>query len=228
MKLSQKSLDKLKGVHPDLVRVLERAAEIYGKTIIVTCGLRTIAEQKKLLAQKRTWTLNSRHLTGHAIDISPVCPDTGVISWELPLYYPLAKAMKQAAKELKIPITWGGDWKGKVDAPHYELSWKAYPINGEKTPPQPRKVQDLTKSRTVMGGGVALAVSGVEIAKELKNTTTELRDVQEQVKGAKAEFNEADYLGVGLSIVTIGAVLFMLYAKWTDSKSATDKLSEDE
>jgi peptidoglycan L-alanyl-D-glutamate endopeptidase CwlK len=219
MKLSQKSFDKLKGVHPDLVRVIERAALIYQGNFEVICGLRTLEQQKELLRKGATTTLRSRHLTGHAIDVVPYDMDKGRISWDWQLYYPLAKAIKQAAKELKIPLEWGGDWKSFPDGPHWQLPWKQYPIEGEKVPPQPRKVQDLTKSRTMQGGTVALAASALPVANEIKNTTEELRDVQSQINGAKEEFKVSDYFGLIISLVAIAAVLFMMYAKWTDSRS---------
>jgi peptidoglycan L-alanyl-D-glutamate endopeptidase CwlK len=39
----------------------------------------------------------------------------------------VADACKQAAKQLDIPIEWGGDWKSFKDTPHIQLSAKKYP-----------------------------------------------------------------------------------------------------
>ena len=67
MKLPPSSLAKLKGVHPDLVRVVLRCADDWKDAetgFIVTCGLRTLAEQKVLVAKGASKTLRSRHLTG--------------------------------------------------------------------------------------------------------------------------------------------------------------------
>ena len=69
--------------------------------------------------------MKSRHITGHAIDIAPVVG--GVIRWDWPLYYKLADTMKQASKDVGVPVEWGGDWKSFKDGPHWQLPWKKYP-----------------------------------------------------------------------------------------------------
>jgi len=69
--------------------------------------------------------MNSRHLTGHAIDLAALVG--GAVRWDWPLYDKLGAAMKQAAKELGIAIIWGGDWKTLRDGPHFELDRKSYP-----------------------------------------------------------------------------------------------------
>jgi peptidoglycan L-alanyl-D-glutamate endopeptidase CwlK len=74
---------------------------------------------------KASQTLNSRHLTGHAVDVAPVY--NGKISWDWPLYYVLADCIKTAAKLVDVPIEWGGDWKRAKDGPHWQLPWKEYP-----------------------------------------------------------------------------------------------------
>ena len=48
------------------------------------------------------------------------------IRWDWPLYYKIADAVKQAAKELNVPIEWGGDWKTFKDGPHFQLPWGSY------------------------------------------------------------------------------------------------------
>lgn len=128
MKLSTSSIAKLRGVHPDLVRVINRCAADWKDAetgFIVTCGLRTLAEQKVLVAKGASKTLRSRHLTGHAVDLA--CLIKGQVRWDWPLYDRLAKAMKAAAKAEKVPIEWGGDWVKFRDGPHYQLPWKQYP-----------------------------------------------------------------------------------------------------
>lgn len=124
MSLSARSRDRLKGVHPDLVRVVERAAQI-GPAFIVTEGLRTVERQRQLIAAGASKTLNSRHLSGHAVDLAAVVD--GSIRWDWPLYHKLAAAMKQAAAELGVALEWGGDWKSFPDGPHFQLSWAKYP-----------------------------------------------------------------------------------------------------
>jgi peptidoglycan L-alanyl-D-glutamate endopeptidase CwlK len=87
-------------------------------------GLRTLARQKQLRAAGASQTLNSRHLTGHAVDIAPLVG--GVVRWDWPLFYPLAETVKEAARLEDVPIEWGGDWRFK-DGPHWQLPWKDYP-----------------------------------------------------------------------------------------------------
>lgn len=132
MKLNASSVAKLKGVHPDLVRVVLRCAADWkdaGTGFIVTCGIRTLEEQKILKAKGASKTLRSRHLTGHAVDLA--CTIGNKVRWDWPLYDRMAKAMKAAAKAEKVPVEWGGDWKTFKDGPHYQLPWKQYP--GTKT-----------------------------------------------------------------------------------------------
>ncbi len=128
MNLNSTSNARLRGVHPDLVRVVRRCAADWKDKetgFIVTCGLRTLEEQKLLYKKGATRTLKSRHLTGHAVDLAATV--TGQVRWDWPLYSKLAKAMKAAAKAEKVPITWGGDWVSFKDGPHFELTRKSYP-----------------------------------------------------------------------------------------------------
>lgn len=123
-KLGTKSLSTLKGVHPDLVKVVKRAIELTECDFTVTEGLRSKERQAQLLKEKKTTTSNSRHLTGHAVDLAAWVDNT--VSWEWKYYYQIADAMKKAALELKIPIEWGGDWKTFKDGPHFQLPFKQY------------------------------------------------------------------------------------------------------
>ena len=120
-KLSLRSKQRLSGVHPDLVDVVKRAIEITEQDFSVTEGIRHIERQKKLVATGKSTTLNSRHLTGHAVDLVPY-----PVSWDWEYFYPIADAMKQAAEELDVDLEWGGDWKSFPDGPHFQLSWKKY------------------------------------------------------------------------------------------------------
>jgi peptidoglycan L-alanyl-D-glutamate endopeptidase CwlK len=123
--LSTLSLSRLVGLHPDLVKVVKRAIEITEVDFRVGEGLRTVERQKQLKAAGATTTLNSRHLTGHAVDLIALVG--GEVRWDWPLYHKIAAAMKQAAKELNVPLEWGGDWKTFKDGPHYQLPWTQYP-----------------------------------------------------------------------------------------------------
>jgi peptidoglycan L-alanyl-D-glutamate endopeptidase CwlK len=120
-----RSLARLDGVHPDLVRVMKRAIACSTIDFTVVEGRRTLERQKQLMAAGATRTMNSRHLTGHAIDIAPLV--NGEVRWDWPLYHQLAAIVKKAAHELEIPIQWGGDWRSFKDGPHWDLTWKAYP-----------------------------------------------------------------------------------------------------
>lgn len=104
---------------------MDRAIQITPIDFTVLEGLRSVDRQRQLRNSGASKTMNSRHLTGHAIDIAPLL--NGRVSWDWPLYYPLAEAVKLAAKEKGIPIEWGGDWRTFKDGPHWQLPWKEYP-----------------------------------------------------------------------------------------------------
>jgi peptidoglycan L-alanyl-D-glutamate endopeptidase CwlK len=123
--LGQRSLLRLEGVHPDLVRVVKKAAAMSPLDFTVLEGLRTVDRQRQLMGAGATKTMNSRHLTGHAVDLAPMIG--GTIRWDWPLYHQLAAVVKDAAKAENVPIQWGGDWRTFKDGPHWELPWKAYP-----------------------------------------------------------------------------------------------------
>lgn len=124
-KLGKRSLSNLNGVHPDLVKVVKRAIELTECDFTIIEGLRTKERQAQLLKEKKTTTSNSRHLTGHAVDLAAWVNDT--ISWDWKYYHQIADAMKKAASELNVSIEWGGDWKKFKDGPHFELTWSKYP-----------------------------------------------------------------------------------------------------
>jgi peptidoglycan L-alanyl-D-glutamate endopeptidase CwlK len=117
--------DKLAGVHPDLVRVVRRAATITTCDFRVLEGLRTRARQVQLVRSGASKTMNSRHLTGHAVDLGALVG--GKISWAWPHYNKIARAMKEAARLERVEIEWGGDWRSFKDGPHFQLSWARYP-----------------------------------------------------------------------------------------------------
>ena len=123
--LGTRSLARLKGVHPDLVRVVKKAAAMSDLDFTVLEGLRTVERQQELFKQGATKTMNSRHITGHAVDLAPMMGSE--VRWDWPLYHRLAKIVKAAAAAEKVPLTWGGDWRTFKDGPHWELPWKQYP-----------------------------------------------------------------------------------------------------
>lgn len=157
--LNERSELRLAGVHPDLARAVRAAAEIVPQLheaagFIVTEGRRTAERQLELVASGASRTMNSRHLTGHAVDLAATV--SGEVRWELNLYYRLALAMRRAAVAEGVPINWGGCWEtlnalrdteealslavaryssrsrqaGRrplIDGPHFELAAAIYP-----------------------------------------------------------------------------------------------------
>lgn len=151
--LGRKSRNELIGVHADLVKVVNRAIEITSIDFSVHDGIRTIEEQTALVKSGASRTLESRHITGHAVDLIPIIK--GKMCWDWEPIYQIAEAVRKAALELKIPIRWGGSWdvlltsttgatkdivsnyvkrrkekkkKAFIDGPHYELPKSKYPI----------------------------------------------------------------------------------------------------
>ncbi|AZL82678.1 peptidase [Apis mellifera associated microvirus 3] len=122
--LNSRSMKRLEGVHPDLVKVVLRAAELSDVQFIITEGLRSPERQKRLFESGASRTLKSRHLTGHAVDVAALVD--GAIVWSWHLYPRIAAAFKAAAAELSVPIVWGGSWPKFRDGPHFELSSAVY------------------------------------------------------------------------------------------------------
>lgn len=121
---SKKSIERLASVHPDLALVICTALPRSKYDFTVTCGKRTKEEQIALVKSGASKTLNSRHLTGHAVDIAMIV--NGKISWDIEYYNYAADLILTVAKELKIPVVWGGSWETFHDCPHFELSRKVY------------------------------------------------------------------------------------------------------
>ena len=146
--LSQRSLGRLDGVKNQLHSVVTTAISLTNCDFGVTCGLRNIQEQEELVARGASQTMNSKHLTGDAVDVVAYIGNR--ISWELNLYDEIADAFKEASIKEGVPIKWGGawsvpdlrDWHGTaeearesyidlrksqkrkyfLDCPHFELS----------------------------------------------------------------------------------------------------------
>jgi peptidoglycan L-alanyl-D-glutamate endopeptidase CwlK len=151
MSLSSRCELRLAGVHEDLIRVIRNAAK-GGAIFRVTEGLRTPERQRQLVAEGKSQTLDSRHITGHAVDVVPL-DSAGNVSWAWTLFFPLADAFRAAAIAEGVPVIWGGAWgqemaeyatakagqaayvarvkeagrKPFLDGPHFELARAAYP-----------------------------------------------------------------------------------------------------
>jgi peptidoglycan L-alanyl-D-glutamate endopeptidase CwlK len=147
-KLGIRSRYFLSGCHIDLIRLAERAITLSPIDWRVTEGRRTEARQTQLVAAGASRTMNSRHITGHAIDVAALVG--GAVRWELPLYIQIAGAFRDASAETGIPVEWGGCWKAPgadidgqfaayveacrvknrkpfVDGPHFQLPTRLYP-----------------------------------------------------------------------------------------------------
>ena len=119
-KLSKLSQRRLIGVHVDLVRVVNAAILITPIDFSVVEGLRTMARQKYLYRIGKSRTMDSRHLTGHAVDLGPWV--NGKILWDDgPHWLELSQAVKQAAATCQVSIQWGFDLWG-WDKPHWQLA----------------------------------------------------------------------------------------------------------
>lgn len=200
--ISDRSRKALAGVHPDLVRVIEKADELGGKFVVV-CGLRTPEEQKRLVAQGKSRTLKSRHLTGHAVDLV----DEG-FTWSDAKMLEIAACVKQAARELRIPIEWGGDWKSFIDTPHFQLPQAQYP-DSDQAPhhvePEPvalKAPNPLPKSQTIWMT-VSGYVAGVGLfLSDTIGAMTELSPIREHLANIGANGK-----GLALGFLTFCALL---------------------
>ena len=147
-KFSKKSKEKMKGVHPDLVKVLELAITYTKQDFSITEGVRTKQQQAIYVQTGKSQTMNSKHLVqrdgySHAVDVVPF-----PVSWDLEKFYVIADAVEKAAEQLNVKIRWGGAWttfvngiddnekemvqkysanrrklkqQAFIDAPHFEL-----------------------------------------------------------------------------------------------------------
>ena len=118
-KLSKKSLAKLNEVNPDLQKLVKNAIGLSTIDFGISEGMRTKDRQQVLYNTGKSQTMNSRHLTGHAVDV--YAWKDGAVSWEFEDYETINIAFSQAAKLTNIDYVWGGSWKSFKDGPHFEL-----------------------------------------------------------------------------------------------------------
>lgn len=130
-KLSPRSLQRLEGVHPQLVEIVKLAIQRTEVDFTIVEGLRTPERQRELVDKGASQTMNSLHQQqasgyGHAVDLAPLV--AGAIPWnDWHEFRRLADVVKACAAELGVPVEWGGDWKTLKDGPHFQLprGWKA-------------------------------------------------------------------------------------------------------
>ena len=129
-KFSQKSINNLKGVKPELVKVVQRALELSPEDFGVREGLRTVEQQREYVCTGASQTMNSKHITGDAVDLYPSKLPEG---WQKnpKVWLPVLNAMKKAGDELGVKLRFGINWKNDpnlpietkfIDAPHIELA----------------------------------------------------------------------------------------------------------
>lgn len=103
----------LQGVHPALVRVVQETLRRSPLDFQVHDGLRPPAKQQALLQAGASRTPDSRHLTGHAVDLVPIIH--GKLRWDWDASSRIAEVVKAVAAEQRQVITSGGDWKSFPD-----------------------------------------------------------------------------------------------------------------
>lgn len=233
-KLSAKSREKLSGLHPDLVAVVERAIQIAPADFTVLEGMRTVQRQRQLVARGASKTMNSRHLTGHAVDLAPFVDTDGdgqaQISWAWPDYYPLAAAIKRAAVDLGVPLEWGGDWSKFKDGPHWQLPWKKYPV-GDMRPrfrnvalPEPEAEQTSTavidaepiteKTDAQVATEKSVVIGGTGGAGAITVAVEPLAKVTEVVSGQQAELSSGDLIRMVIAAAIVGLTLYGIWRTW--------------
>lgn len=222
------SKSHLKGVHPDLIDVVAEAA--MRCRFRLTEGVRTKERQKMLVSQRKSKTMNSRHITGHAVDFIAI-NGKGFATYNANDMIRVSNVFKQVAAEKGIDIEWGGDWRSKPsdkigwDSPHIQLSWKAYPANavGVRT-----RVFEAARDHPKTTG--AIAIGTVEAAQQAEPVATSLLEVPSMVSDGMARLS--DWMGVGDGIASavawIGAnpVVAVLCLLWASGAMLWPKIRE--
>jgi hypothetical protein len=112
-KLSQKSLDTLKGVNEKLIATVHDAIKISTVDFSVGEGMRTLERQSLLVKSGKSKTMNSKHITGQAVDLWAYVKNS--VSWELKHYYDIAHAMRDSAIKNNVILTWGAVWDKRLN-----------------------------------------------------------------------------------------------------------------
>ena len=124
-RFSKRSINNLLGVNPLLIMVVAKALELSSIDFTVVEGVRTIERQKEMVAKGVSKTMNSYHIPnengGRAVDIYPYYAGSVQVQAPKDKFTQIANTMKQAAKELNVTITWGGDFKSFFDGPHFQI-----------------------------------------------------------------------------------------------------------
>lgn len=220
--LDAASKKNLEGVHPDLQRVVRYLALTCPMPFRVTEGVRTLARQKQLKASGNSKTLNSRHLTGHAVDIVPMedangdSKINGEDMWHHAQLVKLSVHIKAAFKKCGVPYTWGGDWKNGWDKPHWELPWKKYPIRTaalndldlmEALLDDPYGDVDFTPTTKAVATSSTIGLAGAGL----------LADTVYQLERAQEHLTVGNVIGTLIGALMISGAVLDLYGRWADA-----------
>lgn len=180
IKLDDRSKAAVEGVNPALYKLtclVFKRLEGTEYRIVITEGLRTPKRQQVLLSSGKSSTLNSRHLTGHAVDFAVFL--NGELTWVFEHYEKIAQIWKECSRDAGTQITWGGDWTkfldGKKDGTHIQLTWENFPLEG--TIPK-----TIPTSKTVIAAAITPIIAAAPEAIEVLRKSA---DVVEQVSGSR-------------------------------------------
>lgn len=128
---------RFSGVDQRLVSIAQEACQALPFDVIVVEGVRTEKRQQELYAQGRTkpgkvvtWTMNSKHIDGLAVDLAPYDHETRQILWgDVLKFNEMIRSMLRVAAAHKVKIRSGADWNQngvlrenrETDSPHFEL-----------------------------------------------------------------------------------------------------------
>jgi len=105
-KFGKKSQERLRGVNSELVNVLFELVKIMDVTIIE--GVRSQERQDRLVAEGKSKTKFSKHITGRAVDLAPY-----PIDWEdRDRFHYMGGMLRGIAHQMGVKVIWGGDWNG--------------------------------------------------------------------------------------------------------------------
>ena len=198
--LNERDRQRLKGVHPDLVAVIEAAVARAPWPVMVIEGLRTSERQAALKAAGKSKTMNSRHLTGHAVDIAPVLG--GSIPWDTwEMFEALADLVKAEAKRQGVKLVWGGDWPRFRDGPHYELDRKRYPVALAELPPEAQAEKPYA-APPPPASAPKVATAGLSVGGAASGLLTNLD-----------RFSETVQIAIIVLIALVGVGAFVAYKK---------------
>ena len=118
--LSERSMNNLKGVNKDLVKVIQTAIVNSPYDFVVTEGIRSAAKQAEMLRTKKSQVRHSKHQDGLAVDIMAY-DENGKGTWEHTYYEAINRHIQEIANLEGVTITWGGSWTTLKDGVHFQI-----------------------------------------------------------------------------------------------------------